>query len=62
MDRLQETQDRVGRDLGLLGLGVVPGVGHHDEFAAQGLPDPLGLGARIGEVGILLTHHDQGGR
>ena len=40
----------------------MPGVGHHDEFAAQGLPDPLGLGARIGEVGILLTHHDQGGR
>jgi hypothetical protein len=36
----------------------MPGLGHHHDVAVQGLRDPPRLRAWIGEVGILLTHHD----
>lgn len=39
--RLQETQDGAGSDIGPLRLGIVPGLGHHDNLAAQGPRDPL---------------------
>jgi len=38
----------------------MPALRHHDDVPAESVGDPVCLGARIGEVGVLLAHHDQG--
>src|ERR1022692_4300930 len=59
--RLQEALDGAGGDVGSLRLRVVPGFGHHDDLCMQGAADPVSLGARVGEVWVLLAHHDKDG-
>jgi hypothetical protein len=54
----ERDQGRV-HELRVLRLRVVPGVGHHQELAVQGVGHEPGLGRGVGPVLVLGAHHDQ---
>src|ERR1700730_12126650 len=49
--RRQETKYRLSGDVRSLRLGIVPGLGHHDDLPMHGQGDPVSLRALIRKVG-----------